>query len=57
MRSRSRFLHIGIAVRREVVHDNGFHRLGLVDDGLSANVDTTDRLRVDIVLLQQTSDS
>ena len=50
-------LDVVVAGLSEEVHESRLDRLGLVDDGLSANVDTTDRLRVDIVLLQQTSDS
>lgn len=49
-------LNVGVTVRLEQVHKNGLDRLGLVNDGLGSDVESTDRLGVDVVLLEETSD-
>jgi hypothetical protein len=50
-------LNVGVAVGLEEVHEDGLDRLGLVDDGLGTDVDSTDRLGVDVVLGEETRNS
>lgn len=49
-------LDVGVAVRLEEVHEDRLDRLGLVDDGLGADIEATDREGVDAVLLEQARD-
>lgn len=49
-------LDISVSGFGEEVHQNSLDGLGLVDDGLGSDVETTDRLGVDVVLLQKAVD-
>lgn len=49
-------LNVRVAIALEKRHQDGLDRLGLIDDGLGSNIETSDRLRVDIVLLEEARD-
>lgn len=49
-------LNVKVAVLGKEVHKEGLGRLGLVNDSLSADVEATDRLGVDVVLLEELRD-
>lgn len=49
-------LDIGVSGFGEEVHQDSLDGLGLVDDGLCTDIETTDGLGVDVVLLQQAVD-
>lgn len=46
-------LNVRVAVRRKELHEHRLDRLGLVDDRLRTDVEATDRLGVDVVVLHQ----
>jgi len=50
-------LDVGVSVRLEEIHEHTLDRLGLVDDRLGSNIESTDRLGVDVELLEETGDS
>ena len=49
-------LDVVVAGGGEEVHEDGLDRLGLVDDGLSADIEATDGFGVDVVALQEGGD-
>lgn len=46
-------LNVGVAVGSKQLHQNGLDGLGLVQESLSADLETTDRLGVDVVLVHE----
>ena len=49
-------LNVEVAGLSEEVHEGSLDGLGLVNDGLSANINTTNGLGVDVVLFEETRD-
>ncbi len=49
-------LNVGVAGLDEKVHEDGLDGLGLVDDGLRSDLNTTDGTRVNVIFFQEIRD-